>query len=773
MNLTLSRVSWLKMKQTRMQENYNILRKGLLLLVLLVLAFAARAADDVDVFEDTTGGISFFEVSENPEWFSETDDTSFGFSESVYWIRVELRNPAGYTTTKVIQFDSLRLPEVFEFRKTDSGVAIRNSGFLVSQDARPMDTLITSFPVNVPANSSITTYYRIESAYKVDVGLEVRGQDEALAANSQILATGVAIFGGLIMLTCYNLVLAAFHGGRIYLAYSLFLICSVSVTVTHFRLYELLGFTTDSVVIEYYGGIAVFMSAYLFLGLLFKENQTRPTLALTWLAIAVVVGHLFVEPYAAIQSYSDWAGPLIYFGFTYIIINAHLQKNPLAKFVMVGWLTYVAASLLYVANLRGHVGSEFENVVSFANLFEGIVLSGVLAYRLRLLDKTQSTLREKEQLLHELEISRASIASTFEKQRELFAIVGHELRTPIAAISMIGRDADIDADSAREQIVEISENLLSVLEDLRVVVAPQRALESKTEQICDPVQTIKRALTPLSQLIKDNSFELRIDISKPEGVKFSLHAQPLRQVATNLAKNAIIHSGGSVVLVSFDYQLTPDGSLLGCLRVEDDGRGIPEELRERAFESFSRGDTKKDGSGLGLFISKEIASMMRGKLEYSTSQLGGACFMLTFPMKKVEVDEMPQLSNIPLKGLRILLAEDDAMLRMLTEKSLGKLGAQITSYDNGQKAFEAFDANQFDLVLTDLMMPIMDGHELTKKLRSIGSTTPIIGVTAAVIGDETDKWLKDGANAFIAKPITPEKLQYALALIGFAPAEAT
>ena len=146
---------------------------------------------------------------------------------------------------------------------------------------------------------------------------------------------------------------------------------------------------------------------------------------------------------------------------------------------------------------------------------------------------------------------------------------------------------------------------------------------------------------------------------------------------------------------------------------------------------------------------------------------------MIFPMKEAPSGVKPQVSNVSLEGLRILLAEDDAMLRMLTEKSLGKLGAQITSYDNGQKAWEAFDANQFDLVLTDLMMPMMDGHELTKKLRLIGSTTPIIGVTAAVIGDETDEWLRDGANTFISKPITPEKLRDALASIGFNPAEAT
>ncbi len=383
------------------------------------------------------------------------------------------------------------------------------------------------------------------------------------------------------------------------------------------------------------------------------------------------------------------------------------------------------------------------------------------------------TLAIYENLLIYKDELRISKEQLLEQQKVLFAVVGHELRTPVAAVSMIGRDADIDDSSAREQIVELSENLLSVLEDLRVVVAPERALEFKTEVICDPVVVIKRALTPLSQLMKQNAVQHRLSISKAEGVKFLLHAQPLRQAVTNLTKNATVHSGGDVVHVSFDYQLHTDGNAVGSLTIEDDGKGIPESLREHVFEPFGRGDTERDGSGLGLFITKQIASLLGGTLEYSTSPLGGSCFTLTFPMKRVEVEEKPQVSNVSLAGLRILLAEDNAMLRMLTEKSLGKLGAQITSYNDGQKALAAYEADQFDLVLTDLMMPMLNGHELTKALRDLGAKIPIIGVTAAVIGDETETWLKDGANAFISKPITPEKLQDALASIGFTPVETT
>lgn len=366
-----------------------------------------------------------------------------------------------------------------------------------------------------------------------------------------------------------------------------------------------------------------------------------------------------------------------------------------------------------------------------------------------------------------------SLERLLARQKEIFAVIGHELRTPVAAISMVCRDTETDAKTAREEIVSISEHLLSVLEDMRVVVSPERALETKSLEDTDPVRIINRALSPLSQLLQQNAIKLRLRIEKPEGVVFSLHGQPLRQVVTNLVKNAAIHSGGTTVYVSFDYELAADGTAFAQLKVEDDGRGISEHLRAKVFDSFTRGDTAKDGSGLGLFIAKEIGVLMQGTLVYTSSEHGGACFTLKFPMKKAEVHEQMEGKQLSLEGLRILLAEDDAMLRMLTEKSLSELGAEIESYDNGQKALSAFQTGQFDLVLTDLMMPVMDGHELTKSLRAIGAQTPIVAVTAAVIGEETERLLKVGANAFISKPITPAKLKETLASIGFNPNSAT
>lgn len=358
---------------------------------------------------------------------------------------------------------------------------------------------------------------------------------------------------------------------------------------------------------------------------------------------------------------------------------------------------------------------------------------------------------------------RQALEATLDKQKDMFAVIGHELRTPVATISMIAEDESRSDREKLAQIKEISENLLHVLEDLRVVVSPGRALESKTVTD-DPIKIVTRAVSPLSQLAHVNEMQLSLDMKKTGGRKFVLNGQALRQSVTNLVKNALIHSGGTEVCVSFNYETDAHKVTRAILRVEDDGKGIPEHLQERVFAAFGRGETTEDGSGLGLFIVKQISEMLSGELSYSQSTLGGACFELSFPMTPAVSEELPSpiLPTYSLSGVRVLLAEDDRLLRMLTETMLTKEGASVLSFENGQLALNAFEPEKFDLVITDLMMPEMNGHELTTAIRALSSKTIIVAVTAAVMGQETTRFMQEGADFVLPKPLSTKTLTAAL-----------
>ncbi|NRP26851.1 MULTISPECIES: HAMP domain-containing sensor histidine kinase [unclassified Marinobacterium] len=198
----------------------------------------------------------------------------------------------------------------------------------------------------------------------------------------------------------------------------------------------------------------------------------------------------------------------------------------------------------------------------------------------------------------ELQEKNEQLRSATEKQKELFAVIGYELRTPVAAIDMVLNDTDLDLAERLTSIREISRSLLHILEDLRTVVAPERAIEAKAV-IANPVDIVQRALAPLAPLLKEN--QIQLNLQAPVGVEpVWLKDQALRQLVTNLVKNAALHSGGSKVWVSLEAASCGE-HLEIQLAVADNGIGIPSNQVAKVFSAFGRGDTSKDGSGLGLY----------------------------------------------------------------------------------------------------------------------------------------------------------------------------
>ena len=199
-----------------------------------------------------------------------------------------------------------------------------------------------------------------------------------------------------------------------------------------------------------------------------------------------------------------------------------------------------------------------------------------------------------------------------ERQKQMFAVIGHELRTPVASISMLLDDPDLSSDRKLENTREISENLLNVLEDLRVVVAPERALEAKWQSE-NPAKVIERAIAPLQPVVRAQNMSLQCSIGALGLYEF--HAQALRQILTNLVKNAAVHSGGTRIAVRFNVEET-EKECFGQLVVEDDGVGISEHKLNKLMQPFEAGQESM-GSGLGLYITSELAKVAKGDLVYS------------------------------------------------------------------------------------------------------------------------------------------------------------
>jgi len=356
--------------------------------------------------------------------------------------------------------------------------------------------------------------------------------------------------------------------------------------------------------------------------------------------------------------------------------------------------------------------------------------------------------------------SQAELERKSERQRQLFAILGHELRTPAASLSMQIRQLQEEQPSELiTQMEQTSEHLVNVLEDLRYVATPeeQKNLQYTTSPVVlhDFFDTILNSLVSLTSkaglqvtyLADANSYRM-----------LAVHTQPLRQITTNLVKNAALHSGAQNLRLT----LEPLQAEHWQLRFHDDGKGI--KATESLFEPFKRGDTKADGTGLGLHISRKLARAIGGDLRLCNELAAGTCFELSFPAIHSAEERPKAKPNNRFDGLRILFAEDNQTLQILTKTMLEKQGAEVFCATNGALALQMFNnaEHPFDLILTDIMMPEMDGYALTQALREAGYGGKIIGLSAATIGQETDQLIEAGADSCLGKPITMDKLQQAL-----------
>ena len=355
-------------------------------------------------------------------------------------------------------------------------------------------------------------------------------------------------------------------------------------------------------------------------------------------------------------------------------------------------------------------------------------------------------------------------------QQQIFAVIGHELRTPAAALNMM-LDAQIKGAKGpySQEIRTTAKHLLEVLDDLRTVVEPsivkQRSIESEV-----PASIIQSCMTALSDRVLSAGMRVEFKTDQRSQEELSFDARGLRQVATNLIKNALIHSQGSALAI--ELEVVSDAQVPAYLHLvlSDDGVGISPAEREGIFEPFKRGDTHADGTGLGLHICREIIRGSGGDLTLTESAQGGCCFEIKMQFSVDESDRLSDASlqaaavdDASLEGMRILLAEDNPMLRMLTEQILSGVGAQSHSVENGQLALDWLAGQDVDLLLTDIFMPDLDGFTLVARLREQGFNRPIIGITAAMVGDESDRLLAAGADLVIPKPVTRQKLEQAWA----------
>ncbi len=366
----------------------------------------------------------------------------------------------------------------------------------------------------------------------------------------------------------------------------------------------------------------------------------------------------------------------------------------------------------------------------------------------------------------------AQIAS--QAKTDFLRRMSHDIRTPINGIlGMIeiadSHPADIEKlRDCRHKIHEAANMLLAMVND----ILDMNKLESgrlEPESVPFDIWELLMEVNHLAEIqapaygvtthAKNPPFPVRRVIGSPTF---------LRRVLLNLAGNALKYNrrGGRIDFSCDKIEIKGDTAYF-TLTCADTGIGMSEDFQKRAFEPFTQESntarTRYMGTGLGLAIVKELVEKMDGTIALESQEGVGSRFSLTVPFT---IDHAPQeeekaaKSPVSLAGLHVLLAEDNELNREIAVFLLEKEGMEITSCENGAEAVKAFRESPqgyYDLILMDIMMPVMDGYEASRRIRSLprldAAVIPIFAMTANAFQDDIEKSHKNGMNEHLTKPL--------------------
>jgi signal transduction histidine kinase/CheY-like chemotaxis protein len=372
-------------------------------------------------------------------------------------------------------------------------------------------------------------------------------------------------------------------------------------------------------------------------------------------------------------------------------------------------------------------------------------------------------------LIRQLEKANAEVKKSALIKDQFLANMSHEIRTPLNAIkgfSSLMRQTPLNQEQQKfsEIIEDSSNNLLNLVNDIldiSKIEAGKMIVEQKEFDL-------KRMLQTLESMFMNTAAEKQLDFSwhiaadVPQFLQGD--ADRIYQILINLVSNAFKFTDNGFIKVTVLKLSETENEMNLQFCVQDSGVGIPVKLHALIFERFEQASNLQEGiqkgTGLGLAIVKNISALLGGSVKVASIEGQGTLFTITLPFTK-NIAEANAYNNIEaennhvvkFKDAKVLVAEDNKVNQLLISKLLRQYGIDPVISEDGTEVLELLKTRQFDLLLLDIQMPLMDGYRTCIAIREMGNKIPVVAMTAYVMDVEKEKCKAAGMNDYLAKPL--------------------